>query len=515
MADKIDVNKVVWDDQQPIDVSQVQWDVAPETRGDVPEWGMKNPRLYGMLGAAREVLGPVVEAGGAIGGGLVGGAAGAPAGPIGVAGGAAGGAGLGYGSARQLVNLADVALGNKPPQELSEQAKQAAKDVIEGATYETGGRALGDVIGRVGKMIPEVISATPEKIASFLRAKEAGYVVPPSQMRPTWATRALESISGKAETGQIASLRNQEVTNKLARQSLGLAPEAPLSKESMESYRAAQSAQGYEPVKQIGSIDLGQNFNQSLNAIQKANTGKGTIPAAENQQITELVDSYRTGKNTVVDSNDAVDAIRKLRKGAKSAEAKGDFELAETNLAIANAYEDAIDASLQAAKQTELLQGYRTARQNIAKSFDVESALKEGSGNVDAKKLAALLQKGKYLSGELKSAAEFGNVFKQAARTPEEMGSPAVGALRPYASTAMAAGGATLGSMIGGAPGAALGSMAGGAIGMGAPAVARSALFSPAMQARLAQTQQPAMTAEMLRRYAPSAVTGLALLGNR
>ena len=482
----INPKDVVWDDEQPIDASQVQWDAEKQ----LPQWAQENPRLYNAAQVARQYGAPILEGAGMVGGGLIG----APAGPVG----AVGGAGLGYGMARQLVNAADVALGNKPRQELPEQTKEAVKDVLEGATYEAGGRVLGDVAGVIGKMIPESVKATPEKIASFLRAKEAGYVVPPSQMTPTWGTRALESISGKAETGQIASLRNQETTNKLARKALGISPEVPLSKESMESYRAAQSAQGYEPVKQIGSIDLGQNFNQSLNAIQKANTGKGTIPAAENQQVTELVDSYRTGKNTIVDSNDAVDAIRKLRKGAKSAEAKGDFELAETNLAIANAYEDAIDASLQAAKQNELLQGYRTARQNIAKSFDVESALKEGSGNVDAKKLAALLQKGKYLSGELKSAAEFGNVFKQAARTPEEMGSPGVNNLRPYASTVLAG----LGGSVAGLPGA----LAGGALGMAAPAAARSVLFSPAMQARLTQTAPPAMTAEALRQYVPNAV---------
>lgn len=498
MPDKIDPNKVVWDDQQPIDASQIQWD-APQFQQQVPQWGQENPRLYQAAQVARQYGAPILEGAGMIGGGIVG----APAGPLG----AVGGAGLGYGMARELVGAADVALGNKPRQQLPEQATQAAKNVLEGATYEAGGQVLGDVAGVIGKLIPESVKATPEKIASFLRAKEAGYIVPPSQMRPTWATRALESISGKAETGQIASLRNQETTNKLARQSLGLSPEVPLSKESMESYRAMQSAQGYEPVKQLGSIDLGQGFDQSLNAIKKANTGKGTIPAAENQQVTELIDSFKTGKNTIVDSGDIIQAIRNLRQNAKSAAAKGDFALEKANQSIANAYEDAIENSLQAANQTELLQGYKTARQNIAKSFDIESALKEGSGNVDAKKLAALLQKGKYLSGELKTAAEFGNVFKQAARTPEEMGSPAVGALRPYASTAMAGAG---GSLLGW-PGA----IVGGALGMAAPAAARSALFSPAMQARLAQTAPPAMTAEALRNYGQNAVRAIPLTINQ
>lgn len=498
MPDKIDPNKVVWDDQQPIDASQIQWD-APQFQQQVPQWGQENPRLYQAAQVARQYGAPILEGAGMVGGGIVG----APAGPLG----AVGGAGLGYGMARELVGAADVALGNKPRQKLPEQSKEAVKNVFEGATYEAGGGVLGNVAGAIGKLIPESVKATPEKIASFLRAREAGYVVPPSQMRPTWATRALESISGKAETGQIASLRNQETTNKLARQALGLSPEAPLSKESMQSYRKAQIDMGYEPVRDVGIVNLGKSFNSSLDDIIKANTGEGSIPAAENKQVTELVNSFKTKKLSFVNSSDVVDAIRVLRQNADEAFAKGENALGRANKAIAEAYENGLDNALQQFKQPELLQNYRSARQNIAKSFDVESAIKEGSGNVDAKKLAALLQKGKPLTGELQTAAEFGNVFKQAARTPEEMGSPAVGALRPYASTAMAGAG---GSLLGW-PGA----IAGGALGMAAPAAARSALFSPAMQARLAQTAPPAMTAEALRNYGQNAVRAIPLTINQ
>ena len=482
----INPKDVVWDDEQPIDASQVQWDAEKQ----FPQWAQENPRLYNAAQTARQYGAPILEGAGMVGGGLIG----APAGPVG----AVGGAGLGYGMARQLINAADVVLGNKPRQELPEQSKEAAKDVLEGMGYEAGGQVVGKLAGVIGKMIPESVKATPEKIASFLRAREEGYVVPPSQMRHTWGTRALESVSGKAETGQMASVRNQDVTNRLARQALGLAPEVPLSKESMQSYRAAQIDSGYEPVRDVGIINLGKSFNTSLDDIIKANTGEGSIPAAENKQVTELVNSFKTKKTSFVNSSDAIDAIRVLRQNADEAYGKGENALGRANKAIADAYENGLDNALQQFKQPELLQNYRNARQNIAKSFTVEDAIKEGSGNVDAKRLAAALQKGKPLSGELKSAAEFGNVFKQAARTPEEMGSAGVNNLRPYISSVLAG----LGGSVAGLPGA----MIGGGAGMVAPAVARSALFSPAMQARLAQTAPPAMTAEALRQYVPNAV---------
>lgn len=487
----INPNEITWDDQQPIDASQIQWDAEKQ----IPQWGQENPRLYSAAQTARQYGAPILEGLGMVGGGLIG----APAGPVG----AVGGAGLGYGMARELVGAADVVLGNKPRQELPEQAKEAAKNVLEGATYEAGGRVLGDVAGAIGRAIPESVKATPEKIASFLRAREAGYVVPPSQMTPTWGTRALESISGKAETGQIASLRNQETTNKLARQALGLSPEVPLSKESMQKYRSAQYNEGYKPIENLGKIELGSGFNQSLDDIIKANTGDSTIPAIENKQITEVVNSFKNkGVNTItnqpaqVSSSDVMNAIKTLRRNADDAFDADKNALGRTYRKIADTYENAVQDVLAKSNKPELLDSFVKSRQNMAKSYDIESAIKEGTGSVDAKKIAGLLQKDEPLTGQLRQIGEFANVFPDSAVLQQK--SVAVNNLRPYASTALAGAG---GSLFGW-PGA----VAGGALGMAAPAAARSVLFSPAMQARLAQTPQPAMTAEMLRQYVPNSV---------
>ena len=81
----------------------------PSGRGDVPEWGRKNPTLYGIAGAAREVLGPIIEAGGALLGGAGGAVAGAPAGPVGAAAGGVAGAGGGYAAGKEITRLADIA----------------------------------------------------------------------------------------------------------------------------------------------------------------------------------------------------------------------------------------------------------------------------------------------------------------------------------------------------------------------------------------------------------------------
>jgi hypothetical protein len=104
--------------------------------------------------AARPFVAPIVEALGAGGGALLGGAAGTfGAGPIGtVAGGLAGG-GLGYGIAKEGLELADVAMGVKQPRAGAAQVTEPLRNVAEGAFFEGAGKIAGPVIAKgVGKL---------------------------------------------------------------------------------------------------------------------------------------------------------------------------------------------------------------------------------------------------------------------------------------------------------------------------------------------------------------------------
>lgn len=144
---------------------------APIQTG-VPEWGRKNPTLYGIAGAAREVLGPVVEGLGMAGGGIVG----APLGPAG----AVGGAGLGYGIGRGMVKMADIALGNEAPETAPQALVRGTKDVLTGTTMETGGRVAAPVIAKgaqlLGKGVGKVLDVTqiPQQRAAALARNALG-----------------------------------------------------------------------------------------------------------------------------------------------------------------------------------------------------------------------------------------------------------------------------------------------------------------------------------------------------
>lgn len=113
---------------------------VPGPRAQPPAWAKDFPNLYQGAQTARQMLGPTIEAGGAIAGGLIG----APAGPPGVVAGSAAGYGLGAGALRQ----ADIALGNIPSMTPMEGLEAGTRDLLMGAIFEAGGRVAAPFIDK-------------------------------------------------------------------------------------------------------------------------------------------------------------------------------------------------------------------------------------------------------------------------------------------------------------------------------------------------------------------------------
>ena len=120
--------------------------------------------------AARPYAAPLLEAAGAIGGGLIGAGAGTLVAPgVGTATGAVGGAGLGYGIAKEGLELADVAMGMKAPRQGVAQVVEPVRNVLEGATFEAGGRVAGQALGYLGGKIADLRQIPTQKAAKIAR----------------------------------------------------------------------------------------------------------------------------------------------------------------------------------------------------------------------------------------------------------------------------------------------------------------------------------------------------------
>ena len=206
----------------------------------------------------RNIAAPTIEMLGTAGGGLVGGGAGSVLGPVGTATGAVGGAGLGYGITKELLNLGDVYLGGKAPRQGAAQITEPLKNIVEGATFETGGRVAGPLIAKgVGKVmdlrniptnkaadiarnalgpdLPEVLNALKAAQGTGQSAAQATAQI----NSPTWQAliqraterdprflRALEQSQGEVSLNALNKLvgggtaTEARATNELAKQTL-------------------------------------------------------------------------------------------------------------------------------------------------------------------------------------------------------------------------------------------------------------------------------------------------------
>lgn len=112
--------------------------------------------------SVRPFVAPTVEALGSVAGGLLG----TPAGPLGML----GGAGLGYGISKEAMELADVYLGGKKPREGAAQVSEPLRNILEGATYEAGGRVAAPLIAKGAGKIMDIVS--PSITSAQLKAGE-------------------------------------------------------------------------------------------------------------------------------------------------------------------------------------------------------------------------------------------------------------------------------------------------------------------------------------------------------
>lgn len=343
----------------------------------------------------------------------------------------------------------------------------------------TSGAVIGGILppalkglGMAGGAVRRSLVApkqSEELVGAINAAREAGFVIPPTQANPTFTNRLLEGISGKITTAQNASARNKEVFDKLAAKSLGLPAETKLTPDVLQNLRKG-AGDAYSAISNSGMVQPSQSYFKALDDIAKPyTTALQGFPNAKPSPVLDLVDSL---KSPQFDAGSAVAKIKELRSAADDAFRTGNTDIARASKSAANELENVLENHLKDIGQPELLKSFKDARQLIAKTYTVEKSLNKVTGSVDGRKLASELQKGKPLTGELKTAAEFAARFPKASQALEGMGS------LPQTSPLDWAAGASLSGMT---------ANPFGLLAVGARPLARSATLSPMIQNRLVQ----------------------------
>jgi len=340
------------------------------------------------------------------------------------------------------------------------------------------GTVLGGAIPAAGQLPSMLRGKQPSQqmVDAITKARDLGYVIPPTQANPSALNRFMEGVAGKISTAQNASARNQEITNKLAAKALGLADDTAITPQVLADLRST-AGDAYKNLGLSGQVITDKSYLNALDDIAKpfVVASKG-FPNATPSPVLDLVESL---KSPSFDATAAIEKVRQLRTAADDAFRSGNTDVARASKSAATAIENALEGHLSKTNQTDLLNKFRDARQLIAKTYSVEKAANPTTGTIDAKKLAAQLQRGKPLSKELKDIAQFSQAFPKASQTTEAMGS--LPQLSPLDYAAGLIGGVSTGG-------------AGAGAILARPALRAIALSSPVQNRLLPNTAAPFLT---------------------
>lgn len=317
--------------------------------------------------------------------------------------------------------------------------EDAGFGAIVGGAMPAGAQILGKVGDAAGKLFSGGVAPSSQKLATARDAINAGYVIPPNMVNPGFKNQVIESFAGKQATQQIASTRNNKVTEGLVRDALGIADDVPLSQGTLENLRET-AGRAYAEVS-----DLSPQAAADLEALKTAR-------------------------------NESQGWFKAYNRSARP----DDLLKAKEARTLATQLETALESHAQATGRPELIPALRDARREIAKTYTVGRALNDASGNVNANVFARMHEKGLPLSDGLDVVGRFASAFPTVAKTPEQIGSPAAHNLKAFMS--MGFGG------IGGATAGPLG-VAAGLLPFVTPPIARSMMFSRAAQQGLLNPQ--------------------------
>jgi hypothetical protein len=254
----------------------------------------------------------------------------------------------------QAINLIsgrkDQPLGERY-QAFSDKDVAPAQNLGEGL-YSAGVSALtGLKVPMPGGSAPKPTGALADTVAG---ARNAGYVMAPSNVAPSAARRVVEAVVGKKELLADATRRNMQQASKNIATDLKLPAGTEINPDSIDAVINREGA-AYEAISSLGS--------GYADAIQ-------TVKELRNQ-------ASKWYKQSAV--NYSVEAEQKANEA----------------LTKAQNIDNLIGSSLKAQGTPELFSEYQSARQTIAKAYDVMRALVKSRGELEASSFAKDFTKNK------------------------------------------------------------------------------------------------------------------------
>lgn len=305
----------------------------------------------------------------------------------------------------------------------------------------------------------------------------------PSDVQPSAGARLTTALAGEKGQAAIVEANRNQVRQVVLRE-LGLPDTTQLNTPAAFNQARAQVAQPYNEVRKLPTMTADDALVERLNSLRADPNviGAREYAPAIDRIVDQAIEQTRAGLN----GEQLLKNVRVLRERArktynnKSATIEA-LDVADTNLAVANALESMIESNIF---NPSLLARFRDARQQMARSYAYEGATDLNTGLVDVKKIARITSKDNALTGDIASlgqiAGNFPEVFSTSVSTPWSQAS------RIARTGAAGTLGGTAGYLVGGNYlSAALGSVAGATAGEVASNLAARRIASPEYQAGL------------------------------
>lgn len=377
----------------------------------------------------------------------------------------------------------DQANANADEQAQSQNAYASQHPILSTGAGVIGGLATGAPTDALTTMatrpIPQAIN-NPALRPMAKEAMDAGYVLPPrmASEKPGVVSNALQGWAGKVKTAQGASEANQEVTNTLAKQAIGLKPDEEITDQALRTIRSQAGQVKKNIIQSVPALSTDPQYAQEVANLSgvRQSLAQQFPNIAKNKGIEELTTDLSNASH--FSTQDAFDLVQRLRQQAsanyKAFDDADKIALAGAQKAAADSVEDLIERNLQR-NGYSAIQDFRDSRQLMAKTYDVEAATNLNTGNVNAAKLAAMANKGRPLSGDLSTIAKVQSSFPQAMQPLDRFGG-----VEPLSTLDMGAAALSAAHGKGGVAAAILGKP-----------MARSAVLSKPVQAALARGTLP------------------------
>lgn len=334
-----------------------------------------------------------------------------------------------YGAA--ALQALPAALIGRPPNAIG-ALRQGTAAATSGMAGELGADIGGEAYRGPASMLPGFRTmqekspgeraTAARKAERFGKAKDMGIPIPPREM---------------------AVDKPQQSIQDLANRHLGQPPGTEITPETLKAYRNAYVPDykaAFKSPPLIKGLIPSKGFQAEIQRLgDEISSGTQELPQTFKgiKEATRLLSEYGyaqmpAGVRGIVPPRAAPipaanvqRAIRTMREGASANFAAGgenNLALARAQKGIANALEGLVEENLQRTGQTALMEKFRTARTQMAKSFDIEESLDPSTRKLSGARLSSSMTGGRPISGELRDLAEVSGQFPGAVKTPQQEG---------------------------------------------------------------------------------------------